>query len=903
MIIKEEDYLEHYGTLHKSGRYPWGSGEDPHQGGKTLIDYIDDMRKQGLNDTEIAKGLDMSRPKLQAMKQIAKNEQKQADISQAVRLKAKGMSNMAIGVQMQKNESTIRSLLLPGQKEKTDRLMSTANMLRGQVDSKGFVDVGKGVEYHVGISRDKLDKAIEVVKQQGYSVETVQINQLGTQNKTLVKVLAPPGTTYRDIVSNTDQIRPLVGFTDNTGLSWSGIDPPLSIDSSRIKIRYANDGGAQADGVIYVRPGIDDISLGASHYAQVRVMVDNSHYLKGMAIYKDDLPKGSDLVFNTVKSDTGNKLDVMKELKTDPKGNYDSANPFGAVVRQLKTVGPDGKEQVSSAMNLVNIEGVWSTWKKNLSSQMLSKQSPHLARTQLEMKYEKKKLALDEISALTNPAVRAKLLKSFADSADSSAVHLEAAHLPRQSSHVILPVNSMKETEIYAPKFNNGERVALIRFPHGGVFEIPELTVNNRNPEAKLLLGNAPDAVGINVKVASRLSGADFDGDTVLVIPNDKGMIRTAPSLAALKDFSPQERYKAYEGMKPMDGPTKGFQMGDISNLITDMTIQGAPPAELARAVRHSMVVIDAEKHNLNYKQSALDHGIKDLKIKYQNSATGGASTLISKATARADPLKYKPRSAKDGGPIDRKTGKLVFVPTNESYIRTRTNKRTGIVTEKIVFNTQKSMKLAETDNAHTLSSGTPIEKIYADHSNKLKALANIARLEMINTKMTPMSDSAKAAYKPEVASLNAKLAIALRNAPLERQAQIIAGANIAAKKAANADMDSAELKKIKFLALETARIRTGANKIKIGSDASPLTSSEWQAIQAGAISNSKLNAILDNANLDRIKELATPRITVMMTTSKKNRAVSMLATGYSQAEVASAIGVSVSTLMKSLEG
>lgn len=905
MIINEEDYIEHYGTLHKSGRYPWGSGSDPHQSGElTFLDYVDNMRKQGLNDTQIAKGVEMTRTELQAKRTLAKNEQKQAKISRVLYLSnTTGMSNMAIAKEMGINESSVRALKAPGQAAKADLLMSTARMLKDQVDTKSMVDVGKGVEYHAGITRDKMDKALAILKEQGYSVETIQVDQMGTSNKTLVKVLASPGTSYRDIVMNKDKIQPFMKFTGDSGKSWSGIDTPLSINSSRVKVRYANEGGAEADGVIYVRPGVEDVSLGSSHYAQVRVAVDGSHYLKGMAIYKDDLPKGIDLMFNTVKNNTGNKLDAMKPLKLDPKGKVDEANPFGAVVRQIKGFGPDGKEHVTSSMNLVNTEGTWSTWKKTLSSQMLSKQSPKLAQSQLDMKYEQKKLALDEITSLTNPAVRIKLLQSFADSADSSAVHLEAAHLPRQSSHVILPVESMKESEVYAPNFSNGERVVLIRFPHGGPFEIPELYVNNRNPEAKKLLGGAPDAIGINAKVAARLSGADFDGDTVLVIPNDKNMIKTAPALAALKDFSPQERYRAFDGMKPMDAATKGFQMGDISNLITDMTIRGASPSELARAVQHSMVVIDAEKHNLNYKQSAIDFNIKQLKVKYQGRANGGASTLISKATARIDVPKYKPRSAKDGGPIDRKTGKLVFVPTGESYIRTTTNKKTGVVTEKVITNTQRSMKLVETSNAHTLSSGTPIEKIYADHSNRLKSLANVARHEMVNTKTTPMSSSAKLAYKPQVDSLKAKLSLALQNAPLERHAQIIAGTKVSALKSANTDMSNADIKKLKFLALETARIRTGASKVKIGSAQSPLTDMEWQAIQAGAISNHMLEEILKNADLNRIKELATPRVNVVMTSTKKSRAMGMLASGYTQAEVANALGVSVSTIMKSLEG
>lgn len=914
MIISEENYLAHYGTLHKSGRYPWGSGSDPHQGEMTLLDYVAQMYKEGMTQDEIAKGTGLTireikqqgltRTDVQAKKSIAKNEQKQSDIRQANKLVATGMSNMAIGREMNKNESQIRALRAPATKLKADKLMSTSNMLKDHVDRKGYVDVGSGVEYHLNISRGSVDKALAVLKAKGYVVETVQIDQLGTggNKKTSTKVLAKPGSDYRDIAMNKDKIESIMEFSDDSGLSWSGIKTPLSVDQSRIKVRYASEGGGDADGVIYVRRGLEDLSLGESNYAQVRVAVDGKHYLKGMAMYKDNMPKGVDLVFNTVKDDTGNKLDSMKKMKTNKDGTIDSANPFGAVVRQRKGM-VDGVEVVTSAMNIVNDEGKWSEWSKSLSSQMLSKQSPELAKEQLAKTYAQKKIDLDEISALTNPAVRKKLLEAYSDGADSSAIHLKAAAMPRMASHVILPVNELSENEVYAPNFDSGDQVVLIRFPHGGIFEIPSLTVNNNHPAAKKLLGNAPDAIGINAKVAERLSGADFDGDTVLVIPNNTGKIKTAPALAALKDFNPREKYKAYDGMPEMSPQTKGFEMGNISNLITDMTVQKASTAELARAVQHSMVVIDAEKHNLDYKQSAVDNGIKSLKIKYQGKADAGASTLISRAKSRADPYKYKPRPAIDGGPIDKKTGKLVFVPTNEGYDRTTVNKKTGVETTKHITLTQRSKKMAETDDARTLMSGpthqgTKIEVIYAEHANRMKDLANVARLEMVHIKNTKVQPSAKIAYAPEVASLDSKLADALRNSPLERHAQVLANATISAKKASNADMEKSELKKIKYLALETARTRVGANKPNI-----EITPREWQAIQAGAIATSKLEKILNNTNLDEIKKLATPRETPTMTASKMSKARAMIANGHTQAEIANALGISVSTLSNGLNG
>lgn len=883
-VIDEKDYLAHYGILRKSGRYPWGSGGTQSARNRSFLDHVDGLRKEGMSEVDIARGLGITTTQLRAAKSIAKTEQRQASINQAQRLKDKGYSNVAIGERMSINESSVRSLLEPGRKDKADILQSTSNMLKAQVDEKGFIDIGTGVEHHIGVSRTKLDTAVAVLKEKGYEVHNVQIDQLGTGNKTLIKVLAPPGTTYRDIVSDKSKIKQVTDFSDDGGRSFLGLQPPLNISSKRVSIRYNEDGGADADGVIYVRPGVNDISLGKARYAQVRIAVDGTHYLKGMAMYKDDLPDGVDLQFNTNKNNTGNKLDAMKALKDDPD------NPFGAIVRQRIEKGKDGKDKVTSAMNIVNEEGDWEKWSRSLSSQFLSKQSPKLAKTQLDMTYERRKNSLDEIMSLTNPAVRKKLLESYADDADSAAVHLKAAHLPGQASHVILPINTMKETEIYAPNYLNGTRVVLVRYPHGGSFEIPELTVNNNHPEAKRILGRVQDAVGIHSKVAERLSGADFDGDTVLVIPNNAGKIKTSPALEGLRNFDPRSSYPAYDGMPTISPSKKQHEMGNVTNLIADMTIRGANTTELAAAVRHSMVVIDSEKHNLDYKQSAIDNGIAHLKEKYQStpgSSGRGASTLITRASSQVRVNARKARPASRGGPVDKGTGQKIFENTGE----TRVN-RSG----KVLPKTIKSKKLAETSDAHTLSSGTPIEKIYADHSNKLKALANEARKAAVNTKTTTVSTSAKKVYAKQVSTLNSKLNIALRNAPLERQAQVLANAVVSTKRQSNPDMDSTDLKKLKSQALAEARARTGAKKQQI-----QITDDEWAAIQAGAITNNKLSQILNNADLDQVKKLATPRANLVMTTIKQQRARQMLADGYTQADVAAALGVALSTLKSSI--
>lgn len=900
MIIDNEDHLAHYGILRRSGRYPWGSGQNEYQRSKAFIETLAELRGQGMSDAEIARAFStpehpFTTKQLRETNTIAVNAKRAADVARAVKLRQQGHSNVGIGEKMGINESSVRSLLARAEQEKVDILSTTANQLREIVDRGSYLDIGKGVANHLQISNEKLSSAVAMLKDEGYEVQKVQVQQQGTPNKTTVKVLVPPGTTYRDVKENMArivQVDEIPIKSDNGGRSFYGLVDPMSIDSSRVKVVYGDEGGAEADGLMYVRPGVEDVSLGGSRYAQVRVKVDGTHYLKGMAVYKDDLPDGVDIVFNTNK----NKADIgddpkaaMKALKDDPD------NPFGAMVDQIGIRNERGEiTQLTSAMNIVNKEGDWEGWKSSIASQVLSKQSPKLAERQLAEAYDRRRQELDEILALNNPAVQAKLLKSYSDGVDSAAVHLKAAALPRQASHVIIPVNSLKDTEIYAPNYRDGERVALIRYPHGGTFEIPELTVNNRNREGASLLGkDAPDAVGINAEVAKRLSGADFDGDSVLVIPNNSGALKSSPALEGLKNFDPQTAYPEYDGMPRMTARAKQQQMGLVSNLITDMTIQGATSEELARAVRHSMVVIDAEKHNLNYRQSAKDNGILALQKKYQprdDGRAGGAATLISRATSRQDVNARSPRSMKRGGPIDKATGKRVY-EDKPGWIDPTTG--------EMRFRKQQSVKLRETDDAHTLVSkdgGTVIERVYADHSNRMKALANEARKAEVNLPTVKYSPSAAKVYAPQVKSLTAKLNEALRNSPRERQAQLLADTVVSAKRDANPNMDGSQIKKARAQALAEMRARTGAKKSSVD-----ITGPEWDAIQAGAISNNRLRQILENTDIDKVKTLATPRPARLMSGANLARAKAMASAGKTQAEIASALGISVTTVKEGL--
>lgn len=900
-----ESVLIHYGMPRRSGRYPWGSGDNPYQHSGDFLSRIAELKSQGLSETEIAKSLNLSSTEYRAYKAIAKNERRALDVATAKGLREKGYSLNEIAEKMgYTNDSSVRSLLNEGSEARMNQAQKTAEFLKKQIDEKGMIDVGVGVERELGISKEKLNQALVILEAEGYPVYGGGVPQVTNPGKqTNIKVICPPGTEHKDIY-DYENIHSVTDYISHDG--GETYDPkwvyPKSMDSNRLQIRYAEEGGIDKDGVVEIRRGVDDLSLGTSHYAQVRILVDGTHYIKGMAVYSDDLPKGVDVLFNTNKKQGTPMKDVLKKIKDDPE------NPFGSLIKE-GIVDPDkgdgqkggqsyyydknGKKQLS-LINKRAEEGDWGEWADKLPSQFLSKQNLSLVKKQLGLAASDKVSEFDEICSLTNPTVKKALLKSFADDCDSAAVHLQAAALPRQKYQVILPITSMKDTEVYAPNYKNGETVALIRYPHGGTFEIPILTVNNKQPEARKVLGTTPkDAVGINSKVAERLSGADFDGDTVMIIPcNSKGSkikITSTPPLKGLEGFDPKAEYPEKKGMKYMKNTQT--EMGKISNLITDMTLKGASQDELARAVRHSMVVIDAEKHKLDYKQSESDNGIASLKKKYQGRVDEdgryheGASTLISRSKSEVSVIK------RQGSPIiDPETGKQSWKTVDDPvYV----DKKTG----KTKTRTQPSTAMAETDDARKLSSGHPIEEAYADYANQLKGLANKARKEMMSSGKIAYSASAKKTYQREVDSLNAKLNLANSNAPKERRAQVMANAKIASMRQEYPDMTKAEIKKASQRALTQARTSVGAHREPI-----KFTDREWEAIQAGAISPSKLEQMIPKVDSDNLKQYATPRATTQLSNAKISKINAMKNSGYSTSEIAEALGVSSSTVSKYLK-
>ena len=994
--MTDEEFLEHYGMPRRSGRYPWGSGDDPYQHGQDFLSRVEELKKNGWTETpeNIKKEFGITTTQYRIEKTICKDERRMLKVARAKSLKEDGLGDSEIGRQMGVNESTVRSWLNQESESRMLQSRKTADFLKEQVKEKRMLDVGSEVERELNVSRQKLDTALYMLEREGYHVYGGRVPQPTNKNQmTTLKVLAAPDVKHNEIFQY-DKIQTIKDYISRDGGDTfeKKFTYPASMDSKRLMIRYKEDGGEDKDGIVELRRGVQDLSLGDSRYSQVRILVDGTHYIKGMAVYSDNMPDGVDVVFNTNKGKDKSMKQVLKEIKKDPD------NPFGSAIKDADQGGQywytdakTGKKKLG-LINKRADEGDWSDWADTLPSQFLAKQSKQMAKKQLDLAKADKMAEFEEIKSLTNPTVKKYYLEKFASSCDSAAVDLKAAALPGQKYHVIIPVNSMGDDKVYAPNYKDGTKLALIRYPHGGTFEIPILTVDNKNATARKLLGtDVKDAIGITKKVADILSGADFDGDTVMCIPTHdrRGRVKITSTIDQMKEYDP----KTNTGLKGFDnklqygteeriGPdgkkhyyrgdrevkimkNTNTQMGIISNLITDMTLGGANSDELAAAVRHSMVVIDAEKHKLDYKQSYIDNNIATLQKKYQPKfdkntgevvGGGGASTIISKSKGQksVDKRKGEARINTKGKPwydpkkpegsllytkaddkdlyyadstYDKKTGKKTVVTSNGKKIVYDMNNKAdrdkyepvmkkdpktgevyytnkdGSISYRTKRRTMDITKMADTDDAMTLvsSSRHPMEILYADYANSMKAMANEARKELIRTGNLESNPTAKKVYKEEVSSLEAKLNDALKNTVRERAAVRLASAEIKTKKEADPDMKPGDLKKISQRSL--SKYRSEVNSVSRRDRAVKITDKEWEAIQAGAISENKLKKILNNCDPDTLRERAMPKSTNTLNNAQITRIKAMSNSNFTLNQIAEKMNLSPSTISKYLKG
>ena len=389
--ILSGDYLEHYGMPRRSGRYPWGSGEDPYQHGSgDFLSRVEELKSQGWAETpeNIKKEFGLTTSQYRTEKAIAKDERRMLNVAKAKSLKDDGLNTTQIAKEMGVNESTVRSWFNSESEARMNQARQTADFIKEQIDKKGMIDVGTGVERELNISQEKLNQALYLLEREGYPIYKGGIPQATNPGQqTNQKVICPPGTEHKEIY-NFDKIHPL---NEDNYISRDGgttfekkFHYPESLDSNRLMIRYKEDGGIDKDGIVELRRGVDDLSLGESRYSQVRIMVDGKKYIKGMAVYSDDMPDGVDVIFNTNKSKTTPKMDVLKDIKSDPD------NPFGSLIKDANQGGQywytdkNGKKKLG-LINKRADEGDWDEWADSLPSQFLGKQSLSMAKKQLNL--------------------------------------------------------------------------------------------------------------------------------------------------------------------------------------------------------------------------------------------------------------------------------------------------------------------------------------------------------------------------------------------------------------------------------------------------------------------------------------------------------------------------------------
>ena len=346
-VDTEDESLEHYGTQHEgniphSGRFPWGSGENPYQHATTFINAYKSLKAKGMGEKDIAQAFGMNTRQLRDKIAAETANKRKIEMDLAAELAGRGMGATAIAREMSKRldreiiESTVRGYLNPRARANNEVLNNTANALKEAVDQYKYVDVGKGVELYMGISADKLTKAIGILTASGeYELQNkLSVRQISDSNKmTPLRLLVPKGTPAKEILANKDKIRMPGQQTEDGGLTYEPKEPIKNIDSKRVFVRYSDDApsGTDKDGVIELRRGVPDLNLGQAHYAQVRIGVDvneddwgkvpetsdNKMYLKGMAVYSDNVPDGYDIIFNTNKKRGAPAEKVFKPQKYD----------------------------------------------------------------------------------------------------------------------------------------------------------------------------------------------------------------------------------------------------------------------------------------------------------------------------------------------------------------------------------------------------------------------------------------------------------------------------------------------------------------------------------------------------------------------------------------------------------
>lgn len=163
-----EDILMHYGMPRRSGRYPWGSGDDPYQHSGDFLSRVQELKKTGTSETDIAKNMGLTTTQLRTQISLAKDERRSLQVATAKGLREKGYSLNEIADKMGfSNDSSVRSLLNENSERRMNQAKATADIIRKEIKEKGMIDVGTGVERELGVSKEKLNQALYILELEG----------------------------------------------------------------------------------------------------------------------------------------------------------------------------------------------------------------------------------------------------------------------------------------------------------------------------------------------------------------------------------------------------------------------------------------------------------------------------------------------------------------------------------------------------------------------------------------------------------------------------------------------------------------------------------------------------------------------------------------------------------------
>ena len=273
-----DDVLKHYGMPRRSGRYPWGSGENPYQRTGLFKGWVKDQKAAGISAKDIADvakdagcsneiilrslksakyspaeimtAMDLNSSRYRAIDSIGSEEEK-AERDALIRqyITVDQMSDTAIGKAMGLNESTIRSIRSKLDDDEKKGNMQTAEALKEALDRSeaGMLDIGKGSEYYIGVSRTRLKNAVAILQEQGYNVQYDKVNQPFSGEQTSLMILTKNDKDWKDVHNNLDKITPLGDFYCEDGSNGIlKVKAPTSIDSKRFPHVFVDSSAAKS---------------------------------------------------------------------------------------------------------------------------------------------------------------------------------------------------------------------------------------------------------------------------------------------------------------------------------------------------------------------------------------------------------------------------------------------------------------------------------------------------------------------------------------------------------------------------------------------------------------------------------------------------------------------------------